>query len=56
MDMFGGMDLSLIGPDRRDVTRVGELQQGRVWMAVADVLGITVGAGVAIVLLLTLFV
>jgi hypothetical protein len=49
------MDLSMIGPDRRDVTRIGELRQGRVWMTVADVLGITVGAGVAIVLLLTLF-
>jgi hypothetical protein len=48
--------LTLIGPDRRDVTRIGELQQGRIWMTVADVLGITVGAGVAIVLLLTLFV
>ena len=48
--------LSLIGPDRRHVTRIGELRQGRAWMTVADVLGITVGAGVAIVLLLTLFV
>lgn len=48
--------LSLIGPDRRHVTRVGELEQGRVWMTVADVLGITAGAGVAIVLLLTLLV
>ncbi|HEX2466992.1 MAG TPA: hypothetical protein VHJ54_02195 [Solirubrobacterales bacterium] len=49
------MDLSLIGPNRRQQTHVGELRQGRVWMTVADVLGITVGAGVAIVLLLTLF-
>jgi hypothetical protein len=49
------MDLSLIGPDRRNSTHVGELEQGRMWMTVADVFGITVGAGVAIVLLLTLF-
>jgi hypothetical protein len=50
------MDLSLIGPNRREVTHVGELRAGRALMTVADVLGITVGAGVAIVLLLTLFV
>jgi hypothetical protein len=37
------MDLSIIGPDRREVTRLS-----RVWLTIADVIGLAVGAAVAI--------
>jgi hypothetical protein len=40
------MDLNLIGPYRREQTRVGEQRRARLWLALADVLGL--GAGIAL--------
>ena len=37
------MDLSLIGPDRREITGFG-----RFWVTLADVLGLAIGAAVAV--------
>lgn len=50
------MDLTLIGPDRRDATRIGEHRRARVWLTVADLVGITLGVALAAVLILAAFV
>jgi hypothetical protein len=41
------MDLSIIGPNRREITRLS-----RVWLTVADVAGLAVGGAVAVVAIL----
>ncbi len=50
------VDLSLIGPDRREVGHVGELRLARMWVTVADVGGMAVGIGAAVALILALIV
>jgi hypothetical protein len=45
------MDLTLIGPDRSEKTHLS-----RVWLTLADFLGVAIGALVAIALLVLLFV
>lgn len=48
------MDLSLIGPDRREATRLGARERARLWLTVADLVGLAVGAGIAAALILKL--
>jgi hypothetical protein len=43
------MDLSLIGPDRHEMTGLG-----RPWLALADLLGLAVGAAVAVAVIIVL--
>jgi hypothetical protein len=50
------VDLSLIGPDRREMGHVGELRLARMWVTVADVVGMAVGIGAAVALILALIV
>ena len=50
------MDLTLIGPDRREATRLGHVRLARLWLTVADVVGMAVGAGIAAALILALIV
>jgi hypothetical protein len=50
------MDLSLIGPYRREATRVGDAARARLWLTVADMVGLVVGAAVAVALILALIV
>ena len=45
------MDLSLIGPDRREVTDLN-----RVWLTLADFIGLAVGAALAVALIVLLLV
>ena len=45
------MDLTLIGPDRRDKTHLSSL-----WLLLADFAGVAIGAIIAIALLVLLFV
>jgi hypothetical protein len=45
------MDLTLIGPDRREVTRLNGI-----WLTLADFIGLAVGAALAVALIVLLFV
>ena len=46
---YGRMDLSLIGPDRRDIT-----QLNRIWLTLADFIGLAIGAALAVALIVLL--
>jgi hypothetical protein len=46
---YGRMDLSLIGPDRREVTDLN-----RIWLTLADFIGLAIGAALAVVLIVLL--
>lgn len=48
--LYGAMDLSLIGPNRREVTHLS-----RTWLTLADCVGIAIGAVFAVALLALLF-
>lgn len=50
------MDLSLIGPERRERTRVGEHRRARLWLVVADIVGLGAGVALAIVVIFGLIV
>lgn len=50
------MDLSLIGPDRRERTRVGASRRARFWLTLADMAGLAAGAALAVVVILGLIV
>jgi hypothetical protein len=41
------MDLNLIGPYRREQTRVGEQPRARLWLTLADTIGLAAGIAVA---------
>lgn len=48
------MDLELIGPQRRERTRVGDHPRARLLLTLADVAGLTAGAAIAVALLVAL--
>lgn len=48
------VDLSLIGPSRRERTRVGAQSGAGFWLTLADLVGAGVGIAVAAVLILAL--
>jgi hypothetical protein len=48
------MDLNLIGPYRREQTRVGTHRRAGLWLALADLVGLAAGAAIAIALILAL--
>jgi len=50
------MDLSLIGPYRREQTRVGEHDRARLLLTIADVVGLAAGGLVAAALILALLI
>jgi len=50
------MDLSLIGPHRRERTQVGDHHRARLLLTLADFVGLAAGALVAAVVILTLIV
>lgn len=50
------MDLSLIGPYRREYTRIGGERRARLWLTLADVVGLAAGALVAAALIVALVV
>lgn len=48
------MDLSLIGPHRRERTRVGDHDRARALLTVADMVGLAAGAALAALVILAL--
>jgi hypothetical protein len=48
------MALGMIGPNRRQRTRVGEYRRAGVWLTLADVGGAAAGVALAVLLILLL--
>ncbi|HSI81300.1 MAG TPA: hypothetical protein VK919_11700 [Solirubrobacterales bacterium] len=48
------MDLELIGPRRREQTRVGDHPRARLLLTLADLAGLVAGTALAVALLLVL--